>query len=71
MSKIVEKGPADKEGGLQIHDRIIEVCVSSSVMLHVNGRKVGAGGTTDVMTVCTIKREKHQRITPSLCMFEL
>lgn len=67
MSKIVEKGPADKEGGLQIHDRIIEVCVSSSVMLHVNGR----GGTTDVMTVCTIKREKHQRITPSLCMFEL
>lgn len=31
----------------------------------------GGGGTTDVMTVCTIKREKHQRITPSLCMFEL
>ncbi|XP_039858809.1 E3 ubiquitin-protein ligase PDZRN3-B isoform X1 [Simochromis diagramma] len=25
VSKIVEKGPADKEGGLQIHDRIIEV----------------------------------------------
>ncbi|XP_005941667.1 E3 ubiquitin-protein ligase PDZRN3-B isoform X2 [Haplochromis burtoni] len=24
VSKIVEKGPADKEGGLQIHDRIIE-----------------------------------------------
>uniref|UniRef100_A0A3Q2X2J9 PDZ domain-containing protein n=1 Tax=Haplochromis burtoni TaxID=8153 RepID=A0A3Q2X2J9_HAPBU len=67
VSKIVEKGPADKEGGLQIHDRIIEVCVSSSVMLHVNGRGVE---TTDVMTVCTIKREKHQRITPSLCIFD-
>lgn len=26
VSKIVENGPADKEGGLQIHDRIIEVC---------------------------------------------
>ncbi|XP_022601140.1 E3 ubiquitin-protein ligase PDZRN3 isoform X1 [Seriola dumerili] len=25
VSKIVEDGPADKEGGLQIHDRIIEV----------------------------------------------
>uniref|UniRef100_A0A667XM27 RING-type E3 ubiquitin transferase n=1 Tax=Myripristis murdjan TaxID=586833 RepID=A0A667XM27_9TELE len=25
VSKIVEKGPADKDGGLQIHDRIIEV----------------------------------------------
>ncbi|XP_017282461.1 E3 ubiquitin-protein ligase PDZRN3-B isoform X2 [Kryptolebias marmoratus] len=25
VSKIVEKGPADKEGGLQIHDRITEV----------------------------------------------
>ncbi|XP_043978202.1 E3 ubiquitin-protein ligase PDZRN3-B isoform X1 [Gambusia affinis] len=25
VSKIVEKGPADKEGGLQIHDRIMEV----------------------------------------------
>uniref|UniRef100_A0A673C2U9 PDZ domain containing ring finger 3 n=1 Tax=Sphaeramia orbicularis TaxID=375764 RepID=A0A673C2U9_9TELE len=25
VSKIVEKGPADKEGGLQIHDRVIEV----------------------------------------------
>ncbi|XP_044024621.1 E3 ubiquitin-protein ligase PDZRN3-B isoform X2 [Siniperca chuatsi] len=25
VSKIVDKGPADKEGGLQIHDRIIEV----------------------------------------------
>ncbi|KAM3877653.1 E3 ubiquitin-protein ligase PDZRN3-B isoform 2-T2 [Diretmus argenteus] len=25
VSKITEKGPADKEGGLQIHDRIIEV----------------------------------------------
>ncbi|XP_056251378.1 E3 ubiquitin-protein ligase PDZRN3-B isoform X2 [Seriola aureovittata] len=25
VSKIVENGPADKEGGLQIHDRIIEV----------------------------------------------
>ncbi|XP_028262027.1 E3 ubiquitin-protein ligase PDZRN3-B isoform X2 [Parambassis ranga] len=25
VSKIVEKGPADKEGGLQVHDRIIEV----------------------------------------------
>ncbi|XP_041836493.1 E3 ubiquitin-protein ligase PDZRN3-B isoform X2 [Melanotaenia boesemani] len=25
VSKIVEKGPSDKEGGLQIHDRIIEV----------------------------------------------
>ncbi|XP_072238957.1 E3 ubiquitin-protein ligase PDZRN3-B isoform X2 [Leuresthes tenuis] len=25
VSKIIEKGPADKEGGLQIHDRIIEV----------------------------------------------
>ncbi|XP_063330843.1 E3 ubiquitin-protein ligase PDZRN3-B isoform X1 [Pelmatolapia mariae] len=25
VSKIVAKGPADKEGGLQIHDRIIEV----------------------------------------------
>lgn len=22
----MEKGPADKEGGLQIHDKIIEVC---------------------------------------------
>lgn len=28
MSKIVENGPADKEEGLQIHDRIIEVCVA-------------------------------------------
>ncbi|KAF7651875.1 hypothetical protein LDENG_00103940, partial [Lucifuga dentata] len=27
VSKIVEEGPADKEGGLQIHDRIIEVRV--------------------------------------------
>lgn len=26
VSKIVEKGPADKEGGLLLHDRIIEVC---------------------------------------------
>ncbi|MGH0177908.1 UNVERIFIED_CONTAM: hypothetical protein FKN15_076144 [Acipenser sinensis] len=26
VSKIVENGPADKEGGLQIHDRIMEVC---------------------------------------------
>ncbi|XP_024126536.1 E3 ubiquitin-protein ligase PDZRN3-B isoform X1 [Oryzias melastigma] len=25
VSKIVESGPADKEGGLQVHDRIIEV----------------------------------------------
>uniref|UniRef100_A0A3Q0T5E9 RING-type E3 ubiquitin transferase n=1 Tax=Amphilophus citrinellus TaxID=61819 RepID=A0A3Q0T5E9_AMPCI len=25
VSKIIEKGPADQEGGLQIHDRIIEV----------------------------------------------
>uniref|UniRef100_A0A8D3B0P1 PDZ domain containing RING finger 3b n=1 Tax=Scophthalmus maximus TaxID=52904 RepID=A0A8D3B0P1_SCOMX len=25
VSKIIENGPADKEGGLQIHDRIIEV----------------------------------------------
>ncbi|XP_070702606.1 E3 ubiquitin-protein ligase PDZRN3-B isoform X2 [Pempheris klunzingeri] len=25
VSKIVEKGPADKEGGLQVHDRIVEV----------------------------------------------
>ncbi|KAM7423168.1 hypothetical protein PAMA_010951 [Pampus argenteus] len=25
VSKIIEKGPADEEGGLQIHDRIIEV----------------------------------------------
>uniref|UniRef100_A0A8C5HWD0 RING-type E3 ubiquitin transferase n=1 Tax=Gouania willdenowi TaxID=441366 RepID=A0A8C5HWD0_GOUWI len=25
VSKIIEKGPADKEGGLQIHDKIIEV----------------------------------------------
>ncbi|XP_066520329.1 E3 ubiquitin-protein ligase PDZRN3-B [Hoplias malabaricus] len=25
VSKIVDKGPADKEGGLQIHDRIMEV----------------------------------------------
>ncbi|XP_023810863.1 E3 ubiquitin-protein ligase PDZRN3 isoform X2 [Oryzias latipes] len=25
VSKIVENGPADKEGGLQVHDRIIEV----------------------------------------------
>lgn len=25
VSKIVENGPADKEGGLQIHDRIMEV----------------------------------------------
>ncbi|KAM3621959.1 uncharacterized protein V6R79_018263 [Siganus canaliculatus] len=25
VSKVVEKGPADKEGGLQVHDRIIEV----------------------------------------------
>ncbi|XP_029006357.1 E3 ubiquitin-protein ligase PDZRN3-B isoform X2 [Betta splendens] len=25
VSKIVESGPADKEGGLQIHDRIVEV----------------------------------------------
>lgn len=26
VSKIVDTGPAAKEGGLQIHDRIIEVC---------------------------------------------
>lgn len=26
MSKIVEKGPADKEGGLQIQDKVLEVC---------------------------------------------
>lgn len=26
VSKIVEKGPADKEGGLQIQDKILEVC---------------------------------------------
>lgn len=26
VSKIVDSGPAAKEGGLQIHDRIIEVC---------------------------------------------
>lgn len=25
VSKIVEKGPADKEGGLQLHDKILEV----------------------------------------------
>lgn len=25
MSKIVEKGPADKDGGLQLHDKILEV----------------------------------------------
>lgn len=25
VSKIVEKGPADKDGGLQIQDKIIEV----------------------------------------------
>lgn len=28
VSKIVENGPADKEGGLQIHDRIMEVNTS-------------------------------------------
>lgn len=27
VSKIVEHGPVDKEGGLQIQDRIVEVCV--------------------------------------------
>lgn len=26
VSKIVDSGPAAKDGGLQIHDRIIEVC---------------------------------------------
>lgn len=26
VSKVVENGPADKEGGLQVHDRIMEVC---------------------------------------------
>lgn len=26
MSKIVEKGPADKDGGLQIQDKVVEVC---------------------------------------------
>lgn len=26
VSKIVAHGPVDKEGGLQIHDRIMEVC---------------------------------------------
>lgn len=25
VSKIVEKGPADKEGGLQIQDKVLEV----------------------------------------------
>lgn len=25
VSKIVEKGPADKDGGLQLHDKILEV----------------------------------------------
>lgn len=29
MSRIIESGPADKEDGLQIHDRITEVCNSS------------------------------------------
>lgn len=26
MSKVIDEGPAHKEDGLQIHDRIIEVC---------------------------------------------
>ncbi|XP_016522176.1 E3 ubiquitin-protein ligase PDZRN3-like isoform X2 [Poecilia formosa] len=38
VSKIVEKGPADKEGGLQIHDRIMEVCDKCCGVFHV---KVG------------------------------
>lgn len=29
VSKIVENGAADKEGGLQIHDRIMEVCLAA------------------------------------------
>lgn len=33
VSKIVENGPADKEGGLQIHDRIMEVCQGALVPL--------------------------------------
>jgi len=33
VSKIVENGPADKEGGLQIHDRIMEVIASASSLI--------------------------------------
>lgn len=39
VSKIVENGPADKEGGLQIHDRIIEVCGLRSSFFSGGGKK--------------------------------
>ena len=41
VSKIIEEGPADKEEGLQIHDRIIEVCVSYGGSRCAVDREVG------------------------------
>lgn len=35
VSKVVENGPADKEGGLQVHDRIIEVCAMYIAFYHL------------------------------------
>lgn len=35
VSKVVENGPADKEGGLQVHDRILEVCAMYITFYHL------------------------------------
>ncbi|TWW61533.1 E3 ubiquitin-protein ligase PDZRN3-B [Takifugu flavidus] len=55
VSKIVEKGPADKDGGLQLHDKILEL---SGAVLH-NG--CSDGGV----------REGHEpaRSTESACCY--
>lgn len=51
MSKIVENGPADKEEGLQIHDRIIEVCVA------LYSFSYGGGGNKKNRSRCTVDGE--------------
>lgn len=49
VSKIVDSGPAAKDGGLQIHDRIIEVCEHWPVSVNrLNAIPSSSGSIQDV-----------------------
>lgn len=49
VSKIVDSGPAAKDGGLQIHDRIIEVCECWPVSFNrLNAIPSSSGSVQDV-----------------------
>lgn len=67
MSKIVEKGPADKDGGLQIQDKVVEVCgVQSPRLTHPLSSSSGA-----FVSACVGKCGRQLRFHTCVCQSAL